>query len=159
MSSLGDAEMACYQLALPSRLCALLFACLPVSAGLCLSCSSAPDVVAVRQPAPLTPELLTLTGDLALGDPSAIYVDQQYWVFSSGGALPIRTSTKDVDGVAGARDPRDADGLVGRGDLTGAACVERERASAARHHDELHVELPKLSAQGGRKLRFQRANG
>lgn len=85
--------MACYQLALRPRLHALLLAGLVISAGLCEGCSSAPDVVAVRQPAPRAPELLSLTGDILLSDPSAIYIDEKYWVFSSGSGLPIRTST------------------------------------------------------------------
>jgi arabinan endo-1,5-alpha-L-arabinosidase len=112
---------------------ALLSGCLLVSAGLCLSCSSAPDVVAVRQPAPLAPELLSLTGDLTLSDPSAIYVDQQYWVFSSGGALPIHSST----------DLRDFQ-------LVGNAFEELPAWVAAEVPDATSFWSPEIASFGGR---------
>jgi arabinan endo-1,5-alpha-L-arabinosidase len=52
----------------------------------------APDVVAIRQAAPLAPELLSLSGDVELSDPSAIYSQGRYWIFSPGSAIGIRTS-------------------------------------------------------------------
>jgi arabinan endo-1,5-alpha-L-arabinosidase len=50
-----------------------------------------PDVIAIRTAEP-TPELLTLSGDLELKDPSAIYDGETFWIVSSGDQLPIRAS-------------------------------------------------------------------
>jgi arabinan endo-1,5-alpha-L-arabinosidase len=60
--------------------------------ALCLNCSAEPDVVAIEQAAPEAPQLLTLSGDLDVSDPAAIFDGETYWVFSSGNLLSIRTS-------------------------------------------------------------------
>jgi arabinan endo-1,5-alpha-L-arabinosidase len=56
------------------------------------ACVEAPDVIASRTEQ-LTPELLSLSGDVELTDPSAIYADETFWIVSSGPQLPIRTSS------------------------------------------------------------------
>jgi arabinan endo-1,5-alpha-L-arabinosidase len=49
-------------------------------------------VVATRKAQP-TPELLTLSGDVEVKDPSAIYDGETFWIVSTGDQLPIRASS------------------------------------------------------------------
>jgi arabinan endo-1,5-alpha-L-arabinosidase len=60
--------------------------------ALCLGCSAQADVVAIQQSAPEAPELLSLSGDLEVSDPAAIFDEDTYWIFSSGSRLAIRVS-------------------------------------------------------------------
>lgn len=62
----------------------------------CVSCTGPPDVVAIREQADRAPEepvLLSLTGDLELFDPSALFDGERYWIVSTGGGMPVRVST------------------------------------------------------------------
>jgi arabinan endo-1,5-alpha-L-arabinosidase len=56
------------------------------------ACLESPDVIATRTAQP-TPELLTLSGDIELKDPSAIQDAESFWLVSSGDQLPIRASS------------------------------------------------------------------
>lgn len=64
--------------------------------GACVACSGPPDVVAVRTgtTAEATrPELLDVSGDLDLVDPSVIFDGLRYWIISTGAGMPVRVST------------------------------------------------------------------
>lgn len=63
--------------------------------AMCVSCTGPPDVVAIREVAasqPIDPTLLTLSGDLEVYDPSAVFDGEQYWLVSTGAGMPLRTS-------------------------------------------------------------------
>lgn len=64
--------------------------------GASLACSSQPDVVAVRRSSavePTPPELIALSGDVELVDPSVLFDGATYWVVSTGPGMPLRAST------------------------------------------------------------------
>jgi arabinan endo-1,5-alpha-L-arabinosidase len=62
----------------------------------CVGCMGSPDVVAMRETATAQPEeptLLSMSGELELFDPSAIFDGERYWVVSTGEGMPVRVSS------------------------------------------------------------------
>src|SRR3954462_11710550 len=63
----------------------------------CLSCTGSADVVAVRKapPEPIEqqPVQLSLSGELELYDPSAIFAGDRYWLVSTGAGMPVRVTS------------------------------------------------------------------
>jgi arabinan endo-1,5-alpha-L-arabinosidase len=70
--------------------------CLAIALVATLACSSQPDVVAVRASSavePTPPELIPLSGNVELVDPSVLFDGQAYWIASTGPGMPLRSST------------------------------------------------------------------
>jgi arabinan endo-1,5-alpha-L-arabinosidase len=99
-------------------------------------CGSAPDVVAIRELAaaePVEPELLTLTGDFELFDPSAIFDGERYWVISTGRGMPVRVSDD-----------------LGDFELLGDAVAELPEWAAQEVPEATHFWSPDVAYFGGR---------
>jgi arabinan endo-1,5-alpha-L-arabinosidase len=55
----------------------------------CSGCMGSPDIVATVD----VPEILPITGSLAVDDPTIATESQQFWIFSTGPGLPAKTSS------------------------------------------------------------------
>lgn len=65
------------------------------SGAAALGCTGSPDVVATEivEAAASEPTLFSLSGDLEVYDPSAIFDGERYWIVSTGTRMPVRVST------------------------------------------------------------------